>query len=77
MVPDLYGMTRAEARTLLNQQSLNLGFVIQCVDCTDKTDTSLAKIYDQKPRSTGQYIGIGTNVDLYMTMDKVGFDKRK
>ncbi|NND76959.1 MAG: PASTA domain-containing protein [Flavobacteriales bacterium] len=76
-VPDLYGMTMREARSFLNDRSLNLGIVIKCVNCNDKTDSLKARIYDQKPRSTGQYVGIGGNVDIYMTMDNEGFRSEK
>lgn len=77
MVPDLYGLTYSEARARLNSNSLNLGIVLECFKCQNDSDSSIARIYDQKPRSTGQYAGIGTNVDVYMTIEEQGFNKTK
>jgi len=71
--PDLYGLTMSDARRYLSENSLNLGIVLKCMDCKDKIDSSLARIYDQKPRFGDGELGIGASVDIYLTTDTVGF----
>ena len=73
--PDVYGLSIADAKRLLNEHSLNLGIVLKCINCKDKVDSSLARIYDQKPRYGDGELGIGANVDIYLTTDTVGFRK--
>ena len=71
--PELYGLTMLDARKLLSDKSLNLGIVLECINCKDKIDSSLARIYDQKPRFGDGELGVGANVDIYLTTDTVGF----
>ncbi|MEM7162574.1 MAG: PASTA domain-containing protein [Bacteroidota bacterium] len=72
-IPDLYGMTMYDAQKLLEENSLKLGIVINCINCNDKIDSSLARIYEQKPRSGDGELGLGGNVDIYLTTDTTGF----
>ena len=74
-IPDLTGLTRDEARTLLSDKTLNLGFVVLCEGCESVEDTAAARIYRQVPPPVeGSFVSAGSNIDIYLTLDGGRFD---
>lgn len=74
-IPDLFGLKKSEARKLLNGNSLNLGVVIECIGCVTNKDTSYARIFEQRPAYGSEKIGIGSSIDVFLTIDTIQFQK--
>jgi beta-lactam-binding protein with PASTA domain len=63
-VPDIKGLSRNEAWSVLKRASLNIGLVMYDDDIDD---TLRAKIYKQSPDpSEGMSVKPGDSVDLYL-----------
>lgn len=72
-IPDLVGLTNAEVRMVLAMASLNLGVVVECLNCNTKADSTLAKVRRQSPMAkTDQRIALGSTIDLWLTTDTLG-----
>ena len=71
LVPYLINLTLDEAKRVLLESSLNLGFTnYENCQCETKADTLKAKIYRQTPiRSKKVAVNMGSVVDLYLTCD--------
>jgi beta-lactam-binding protein with PASTA domain len=67
-VPDLRGLSMADARLVLNTASLNVGLVVECTGCNTAADTALARVSRQAP-STGALTNIGSPIDLWLSTD--------
>lgn len=66
-IPNLIGLTRAEAQALLLSKSLSLG----AVSFESPRDSSSSKVYRQIPGySKDLYINVGSNIDLFFTNDE-------
>jgi beta-lactam-binding protein with PASTA domain len=64
MIPDLTGLTKSEAWSLLKRSSLNIGLTTYD---TGTKDTTNAKIYRQYPAADeGSTLNPGDNVDIYL-----------
>ena len=75
-VPNLFGLTKDEAQSVLLEHSLNLGHVE--IDTNIVTDTPSARIFIQRPLDTlkGNIINkmkIGGIVDIWLTNDSSAF----
>ncbi|MDA0972848.1 MAG: PASTA domain-containing protein [Bacteroidetes bacterium] len=69
-VPDIKGYSYADAKTILNRVSLNMGAVYGgCEDCYSRTDTMNAFILRQDPEERGN-LSIGGEVSVYLTTDR-------
>lgn len=72
-VPDLVGLTNAEVQMVLNMASLNLGVVVECVNCNTAADSTLAKVRRQSPvANANQRMALGSTIDIWLTTDTVG-----
>ncbi|TVR40095.1 MAG: PASTA domain-containing protein [Cryomorphaceae bacterium] len=72
LLPDLRGMAFSEARDLMFANTLLLGGVLDCIDCTTGEDTLQALVYRQSPafsKKTKRVVPMGSTVDLYLTLD--------
>lgn len=65
MVPDVTGMTRSNAISILLGSSLNVGSEVYDKEVKD---TSVAKVYKQVP-AAGDEINLGSGVDLFFNND--------
>lgn len=74
-IPDLFGLKNSEARKLLNANSLNLGLMVECIGCVNSRDSSLARIFEQRPAYGSEKIGIGSSIDVFLTLDTIQFQK--
>jgi beta-lactam-binding protein with PASTA domain len=63
-VPDLFGLTIGEARTVLNGNKLNIGIILP--DATGQ-DTLIAKIYKQIPNISNEGLYSGATIDIFIT----------
>ncbi len=69
-VPDLVGLTNAEVQMVLNMASLNLGVVVECVNCNTAADSTLARVRRQSPMTgSNQRIPLGSTIDIWLTAD--------
>lgn len=72
-VPDLVGLTHAEVQMVLNMASLNLGVVVECLNCNTAADSTLARVRRQSPMANAnQHIALGSIIDIWLTTDTVG-----
>ncbi len=67
-VPDLLGLTFAEAAELINAYSLNVGNVLACSGCQSARDSTFAFVVNHRPERNSD-VNLGTFVDLYLTTD--------
>lgn len=72
-VPDLKGLTFAEVGAVLNMASLNLGVTVDCKECNNAADSTLARVYRQSPEPWGNnMIAMGGTIDIWLTADTAG-----
>lgn len=72
-VPDLEGLTNADVGLVLNMASLNLGVVVECVDCNTAADSSFARVRRQSPpANANNRIALGSSIDIWLTADTTG-----
>lgn len=72
-IPDLRGLTNEEVRTMLNQASMNLGMIHECLDCNTSEDSALARVYRQSPGyDRSGRIALGSMIDIWLTADTSG-----
>jgi eukaryotic-like serine/threonine-protein kinase len=70
-LPNLYGKTYEEAKSILLSNSLNLGEIYGCEECETETDSAESYIYKQIPEFfEGKTLRTSSKVDLYLTNDK-------
>jgi beta-lactam-binding protein with PASTA domain len=68
-LPNLTGITYAEAKSLLTSYMLNAGSLICDETITTSEDTLSATIWKQYPGSNIKTVSLGTSVDLWLTLD--------
>ena len=72
-VPDLRGLTNAELRMVLNMASLNLGIVVECLDCNTSADSAFARVRRQSPPpGSSARVPMGSMIDIWLTTDTAG-----
>lgn len=72
-VPDVRGANLAEVKALLHMASLNLGVVVECIDCNTASDSALARVARQTPEPySNNTIGAGGMIDVWLTLDTTG-----
>lgn len=68
-LPNLTGMTYAEAKSLLTSYMLNTGSLICDGTIITSEDTLAATIWKQYPGNNIRTVSLGTSVDLWLTLD--------
>jgi beta-lactam-binding protein with PASTA domain len=68
-LPNLTGVTYAEAKTLLTSYMLNTGSLICDETIITSEDTLSATIWKQYPGNNIKTVSLGTSVDLWLTLD--------
>ncbi len=70
-LPNLIGMTYAEAKSLLTTYLLNSGSLICDATIINSEDTLAATIWKQYPGNNIRTVSLGTSVDLWLTLDSI------
>jgi beta-lactam-binding protein with PASTA domain len=68
-LPNLTGMTYAEAKSLLTSYMLNTGSLIYDATIITSEDTLASIIWKQYPGKNIRTVSLGTSVDLWLTLD--------
>ena len=71
-LPNLTGLTYAEAQALLTSQMLNTGVLIYDASIITPEDTLAALIWKQYPNfQNTRIVSLGTSIDLWLTLDSL------
>jgi beta-lactam-binding protein with PASTA domain len=70
-LPDLIGVTFADAQSLLTSYKLNTGSLIFDGTISTPEDTLAATVWKQYPGKNIKLVSLGTSVDLWLTLDSV------
>jgi beta-lactam-binding protein with PASTA domain len=70
LVPDLRGVSLAQAQNELTILNLSLGAVIYDESVLNIGDSLSARVWQQRPEASGQVVDQGISVDLWMTADE-------
>ncbi len=70
-LPNLTGITYAEAKSLLSSYMLNAGSLICDETIITSEDTLSATIWKQYPGNNIKTVSLGTSVDLWLTLDSI------
>ncbi|HRH38776.1 MAG TPA: PASTA domain-containing protein, partial [Flavobacteriales bacterium] len=72
-VPELVGLTKADAQLVLNMASLNMGVLVECAGCNTSADSTFARVRRQSPGAgVNNRIALGTTIDIWLTTDTAG-----
>ncbi len=74
-LPDLTGLTRNEAQTLLTSNMLNTGVLIWDETVVTPEDSLAAMVWKQYPGKMVKLVSLGTSVDLWLTLDSNKFSE--
>jgi beta-lactam-binding protein with PASTA domain len=74
IVPDLRGITLEQARNEITVLNLSLGAVIYDASVLNLGDSLSARVWQQRPESSGEMVNQGTSVDLWLTVDESKFN---
>lgn len=70
-VPDLFGSSLDDAKTLLYSVGLNTGALVYDNSCLSIEDSLAARIWRQMPLfEVDKYLELGTSVDIWLTIDE-------
>ncbi len=70
LVPDLRGVSLAQAQNELTIVNLSLGAVIYDESVLNIGDSLSARVWQQRPEASGQVVDQGISVDLWLTADE-------
>ena len=71
VMPNLMGLKLSQVDSALNAYSLNLGSVIECLDCKSEMDTADAVIFKTYPQyKLNKRVRMGSDVDIWLRLEE-------